>query len=109
MTVVALNADRRRSLRRAWLGAAAAASLGGAALGATAALPAYAAEAAGPASFADIVDRVKGAVVSVKVKLADVAEDEDGPPLHHGGPVERFFKRFGLPLPDEDAPPRTAA
>ena len=103
MTVVALNADRRRTLRRAWLGAAAAASLGGAALGATAgAIPAYAAEAHGPASFADIVDRVKGAVVSVKVKLADVAEDEDAPPLHHGGPVERFFKRFGLPLPDQD-------
>jgi serine protease Do len=102
MSVVALNADRRRTLRRAWLGAATAASLGGAALGATAALPAYAAEAAGPASFADIVDRVKGAVVSVKVTLADVAEDEDGPPLRHGGPVERFFKRFGLPLPDEE-------
>ncbi len=102
MSVVALNADRRRSLRRAGLSAAIAASLGGAALGATAALPAYAAEAAGPASFADIVDRVKGAVVSVKVTLADVAEDEDGPPLRHGGPVERFFKRFGLPLPDED-------
>jgi len=112
MTVVALNADRRRTLRRAWLGAAAAASLGGAALGATAgATAAYAAEAAGPASFADIVDRVKGAVVSVKVKLVDVAEDEvDGRAPLHGGPVERFFKRFGLPLPDDDSrrlgPPR---
>ncbi|HXT05915.1 MAG TPA: serine peptidase, partial [Roseiarcus sp.] len=97
MTVVALNADRRRTLRRAWLGAAAAASLGGAALGATAAAaPAYAAETAGPASFADIVDHVKGAVVSVKVKLADVAEDEVGarkPP--QSGSIERFFKRFG--------------
>jgi serine protease Do len=103
MTVVALNADRRRTLRRAWLGAAAAASISGAALGATVgASAAYAAQTAGPASFADIVDRVKGAVVSVKVTLADVAEDEDSPPLRHGGPVERFFKRFGLPSPDED-------
>ena len=110
MTVVALNADRRRTLRRAWLGAAAAALLGGAALGATAALPAYAAETAGPASFADIVDHVKGAVVSVKVKLADVAEDEMGahaPP--QSGSIERFFKRFGLPMPNDDGrrgPPR---
>ena len=102
MTVVAFNPDRRRSLRRAGLGVAVAASLGGAALGATVALPAYAAESAGPASFADIVDRVKGAVVSVKVELADVAEDEDTPPPRHGGPLERFFKRFGLPMPDED-------
>jgi serine protease Do len=103
MNVVAFNADRRKTLRRAWLGAATAASLGGAAVGAGAATPAYAAETAGPASFADIVDRVKGAVVSVKVKLADVADDEsEGGAPHRSGPVERFFKRFGLPLPDQD-------
>jgi serine protease Do len=103
MTALVLNADRRKTLRRTWLSAAAAASLGGVALGAVVAapLPAYA-ENSGPASFADIVDRVKGSVVSVKVKLADVAdEDGDARPLHHG-PVERFFKRFGLPMPDED-------
>jgi serine protease Do len=108
MSVVRLNPDRRRSLRRAWLTAAAAASLGGAAaVDAFANQAAYAAEAAGPASFADIVDRVKGSVVSIKVKLADVAEDEfEGRP--HGlphGPFERFFKRFGLPLPDEGERP----
>ena len=62
--------------------------------------PAYAAESSGPASFADIVDRVKGAVVSVKVKLSDAADDESEfesrpRPFPRGGPFERFFKRFG--------------
>ena len=107
MSVVSLNPERRKSLRRVWLGAAAAASLGGAGLVDAAALsPAYA-ESAGPASFADTVDRVKGAVVSVKVKLTDAADDEpefEGRPHNfpRGGPFERFFKRFGLPLPDEE-------
>ena len=108
MSVVPLALDRRKSLRRVWLGAAAAASIGGAGVADMLAYGhAYAAEAAGPASFADIVDRVKGSVVSVKVKLVDVAdEDSDAEPrphpFPHGGPFERFFKRFGLPLPDED-------
>ncbi len=106
MNVVPFNADRRRAMRRAWLGAAAAASIGGAGLVEAAAgyASAYAAETAGPASFADIVERVKGAVVSVKVKLADSADedsDEDsGPQFPRGGPFERFFKRFGIPSPD---------
>ncbi|MDE2579520.1 MAG: Do family serine endopeptidase [Hyphomicrobiales bacterium] len=51
----------------------------------------------GPASFADLVDRVKGAVVSVKVKLA-APPDEEGA-RNFGGddedPMERFFRRFG--------------
>ena len=58
--------------------------------------------AAGPASFADIVDRVKGAVVSVKVKMVEnqTAQNDDddqdqGPQLSPGDPLERFFKRFG--------------
>jgi serine protease Do len=58
--------------------------------------------AAGPGSFADIVDRVKPAVVSVKVKLsdADLSSDEmpqglpDFPP---DSPFYRFFRHFGLP------------
>jgi serine protease Do len=114
-----MSFDRGKALRRVWLSAAAAASIGGAGVGEAASgfASAYAAEAAGPASFADIVDRVKGAVVSVKVQLSD-ADEEDNEfegrprPFPHDGPFERFFKRFGLPLPDEDGrrmPPREHA
>ncbi len=112
MTVVAFPAERRSALRHALMGAAAAAAISG--LGAvavtTTATPA-AAETAGPASFADIVDRVKGAVVSVKVKLADGGDDEpDVDPgrersFPKGSPFEKFFKRFGLPMPDDDGTP----
>src|SRR3954451_5199706 len=59
-------------------------------------------QSAGPASFADIVDRVKSSVVAVKVKMvetADVSEDGDSssniPQLRPGDPLEKFFKRFG--------------
>ena len=83
------------SLRAALLGAVALAALGGVAVetsvapvsaaattaqaaATTAQAPAVQAPA-GPASFADVVDRVKPAVVSVKVKLtdADPVDDED--------------------------------
>src|ERR1700723_2653508 len=37
---------------------------------------------AGPASFADVVDRVKPAVVSVKVKLSEDASDEQAERPH---------------------------
>ena len=54
---------------------------------------------AGPASFADVVDRVKPAVVSVKVKLDDVQGSDDdsqaAPDLPP--PLEHFFRRFGMP------------
>src|SRR5208337_3065566 len=51
--------------------------------------------AAGPASFADVVDRVKGAVVSVKVKTeeSNVSYDGDSQPMPNfpkGGPLEKF-------------------
>ncbi len=61
-----------------------------------------AAEAALPStaatpSFADVVDHVRGAVVSVKVKTTEVAENEEFeiPRIVPGDPLERFFKRFG--------------
>ncbi len=109
-----------RSIRLALFGAVAAAALGGVALERTAfPLKAEAADgitdspaaspsaptaiaplaAAGPASFADVVDRVKPAVVSVKVKLDETDASDDAskaipdlPP-----PLDRFFRRFGLP------------
>ena len=53
-----------------------------------------------PQSFADVVERVKGAVVSVKVKtMQATADDGDGPPdmpqLPPGNPLEKFFHQFG--------------
>ncbi|WP_020179041.1 Do family serine endopeptidase [Methylopila sp. M107] len=67
-------------------------------------------------SFADVVDRVKPAVVSVRVKNVSTADDEDGPgmpggprgpgaqgmpqipgldQLPDGHPLKKFFKEFG--------------
>jgi serine protease Do len=49
-------------------------------------------------SFADVVDHVRGAVVSIKVKIAETADtedDSDGPQLSPDDPLERFFRRFG--------------
>lgn len=51
-------------------------------------------------SFADVVEKVKPAVVSVRVKArVAAAADEDGPAgvegLPPGHPLERFFRRFG--------------
>ena len=58
-----------------------------------------------PTSFADVVDHVRNAVVSVKVKVTQSAEnaEADGgeddapslPQLKPGDPLERFFKQFG--------------
>jgi serine protease Do len=51
-------------------------------------------------SFADVIERVKPAVVSVRVKVQQVADpDDDGqqfsmPDLPPGHPLERFFRQF---------------
>ena len=56
---------------------------------------------AGPGSFADMVESVRGAVVSVKVKVlenagnSDEADSQSMPHFAPGDPMERFFKRFG--------------
>ncbi len=103
------------SFRAALLGAVALVALGGVAVE-TSVVPVSAAATdaqapavkapAGPASFADVVDRVKPAVVSVKVKLSDADpvddEDSDGavpgmPDIPKNSPFYRFFKRFGMP------------
>ncbi|MDI4231204.1 Do family serine endopeptidase [Bradyrhizobium sp. Arg237L] len=51
-----------------------------------------------PVGFADIVERVKPSVISVKVnigeKLAKDDSNEDSP-FPPGSPMERFFRRFG--------------
>jgi serine protease Do len=56
-----------------------------------------------PVGFADIVERVKPSVISVKVnineKLAkdDSSNNNDDSPFQPGSPMERFFRRFGGP------------
>ena len=58
-------------------------------------------QAAQPVGFADIVERVKPSVISVKVnmkeKVASKSDDDSGAesPFQPGSPMERFFKRFG--------------
>jgi serine protease Do len=61
--------------------------------------PAHAQTVARPAGFADLVEKVKPAVISVRVKAERGAElmrfgdDEQ----MQGSPFEDFFRRFGLP------------
>ncbi len=66
---------------------------------------AEAANAQKPIGFADIVERVKPSVISVKVnineKVAKGDDDGDDSPFPPGSPMERFFRRFGAP----DLPP----
>ncbi|HMM89630.1 Do family serine endopeptidase [Bradyrhizobium sp.] len=56
-----------------------------------------------PIGFADIVERVKPSVISVKINIADKgskddsANKDDDSPFQPGSPMERFFRRFGGP------------
>jgi serine protease Do len=51
-----------------------------------------------PASFADMVDRVKPSVISVKVTMKEKAVDADSKTDDGSdSPMERFFRRFGGP------------
>jgi serine protease Do len=94
---------RRYEIRAALLGTVAALALAGMSDGglsqARAATPqAEVSQTVSPTSFADVVDHVRGAVVSVKVKTTETAEadDEDeAPRIMPGDPLERFFKHFG--------------
>src|SRR5690349_14713752 len=57
-----------------------------------------------PVGFADIVEKVKPAVISVRVKMEGMAEagpNDDELPAPPGSPFERFFKRFGAPKKGE--------
>src|SRR5262249_44014468 len=54
-----------------------------------------------PIGFADIVERVKPSVISVKVNINekvaknDNGDNDDSSPFQPGSPMERFFRRFG--------------
>ncbi|CAM5425297.1 putative periplasmic serine endoprotease DegP-like OS=Afipia felis OX=1035 GN=mucD_2 PE=3 SV=1 [Afipia felis] len=51
-----------------------------------------------PVGFADIVERVKPSVISVRVKIEEKqSANEDDLPFPPGSPMERFFRRFGGP------------
>ena len=102
---------RRLPVRTALLGAAALAVVGGGVaqtslFGGEHALaqqiqPQAKPDTIAPGSFADVVDRVSPAVVSVKVKITEDASDDDSstqqqmPNIPKGDPLERFFRQFG--------------
>src|SRR5581483_3522942 len=53
-----------------------------------------------PVGFADIVDTIKPAVISVRVKILNneaqtSSSSDDDNPFPPGSPMERFFRRFG--------------
>jgi serine protease Do len=52
-----------------------------------------------PAGFADIVEKVKPAVISVRVKLDEGPQtsSDEGLPFPPGSPFDRFFRQFGAP------------
>jgi serine protease Do len=63
--------------------------------------PAQAAESTGPAGFADLVKKVKPAVVSVRVRLKNKSSSDDNQlQLPKGSPFDRFFRNFGMPNPN---------
>src|SRR5215213_3782492 len=76
--------------------------------------PAYAQSAQRPVGFADIVEKVKPSVISVRVKVdggARTMSFDGDSPFPPGSPMERFFRRFGSPdgqqgIPDTPRGPR---
>ena len=107
MSLSPLPLRRRHRLRAALLGAVATVAVGAVVVEFGVFTPSFAVAdtqpqaSAGPASFADVVDRVKSAVVSVKVKMdegVNAQSDFQGMPhFPPGSPFERFFRDFGGP------------
>jgi serine protease Do len=100
------TAPRRRPLRAALLSTATAFAVGAmltaplfpARAEAPAAQSQTALPASGPASFADIAEKVKPAVVAIKTKAIETGGPDDGwgpPDLSPDDPLYRFFRRFG--------------
>ena len=111
---------RARTVRALALGGTAVALvLGGAVFGGSLQLtrssPAYAdavhVEGVAPISFADVVEKVRPAVVSVRVKsmATDTSASGDNSPffdLPPGSPMEKFFKQFRQQGPNNSTPRR---
>jgi serine protease Do len=79
-------------------------------------LPTYAAANAAenaqrPAGFADLVEKVKPAVISVRVKVkagSEMMSFDGDMPSPKNSPMERFFRRFGMPefgMPNDEGMP----
>jgi len=68
--------------------------------------PAYAQSAQRPAGFADVVEKVKPAVMSVRVKMGAAPQtsglSSNENPFGENSPFEYFFRRFGRP--DQQVP-----
>jgi serine protease Do len=62
-----------------------------------------------PVGFADIVERVKPAVISVRVTGSSGPRLSMGSPFREGSPMDRFFRRWGAPEGDNfgEGTPRT--
>jgi serine protease Do len=64
-----------------------------------------------PAGFADLVEKVKPAVISVRVKVkasSEMMSFDDDMPFPKNSPMERFFRRFGMPnfgMPNDENMP----
>ncbi len=114
--------SRKRSVRSlALAGTALALVLGGAVLGGgalevvrpnQALADAVSVQGVEPASFADVVDKVRPAVVSVRVKSQadDVSADDSDTPFFdfpQGTPMDRFFKQFRQQNPNAQRAPRS--
>ncbi len=62
--------------------------------------------------FADLAAKVKPAVISVRVKMAQgptLSSDsgsDDGLPFPPGSPMDKFFRQFGIPIQPQGAPQR---
>jgi serine protease Do len=65
---------------------------------------AHAQASAHPVGFADIVDKIKPAVISVRVKIDAGKRPKETSPFPKDSPLDRFFRRFGQPDAPEDAP-----
>jgi serine protease Do len=62
-----------------------------------------------PIGFADIVEKVKPAVVSVRVKMDGgprITGFDGDLPFPKGSPMDRFFRQFGAPDDNQDNPSR---
>ena len=64
-----------------------------------------------PAGFADLVEKVKPAVISVRVKVkagSEMMSFDGDMPFPKNSPMERFFRRYGMPefgMPNDDGMP----
>jgi serine protease Do len=97
-------AARHRALLAGVAGVGAVAVIAGTGIVPQASVPAlstaaYAQTAARPAGFADLVEKVKPAVISVRVKIdgAQMMTFDGDEPMQPGSPFEQFFRRFGMP------------